>query len=317
MAEHHRKPQPSAGAVTAIVGVVLAAAALTLNTVKEAGTRTFSSDDPTPLGYTWSLSLFLLPLAYLLWWLYRHPDFPLQKKAFHRTLLVLVPSGFILDLLFAHTFFTFPNHGAVLGIEVPGRGGGIPIEEFVFYVTGFVFVLLLYVWADGYWFAAYDVEDYEGHARARGRLLVFHKESLFLALGLLAAAVVYKKVFSSSPEGFPWYWTYLLAAAFVPAAGFYRSVRAVINWRAFSFTFLLMLLISLLWEATLAAPYGWWGYQHEAMMGLFIDAWSDLPIEAVFVWLAVTYTTVIIYEVIRLWLASGCRLGEAMMGSKE
>ena len=47
------------------------------------------------------------------------------------------------------------------------------------------------------------------------------------------------------------------------------------------------------WEATLAVPYGWWGYHPRAMIGLDIGAWSNLPVEAVCVWLAVTYTTVI------------------------
>jgi len=41
-------------------------------------------------------------------------------------------------------------------------------------------------------------------------------------------------------------------------------------------------------SATLAVPYGWWGYQQKQMMGLFIGAWAGLPIEAVVVWIAVT-----------------------------
>ena len=90
--------------------------------------------------------------------------------------------------------------------------------------------------------------------------------------------------------------------------------RRFINWRAFSFAFFVMLLISLVWEATLASPYGWWGYPPEAMMGIFIGAWSELPMEAVLVWLAVTFTTVIIYEVVKIWQSSGKSVGEAMVG---
>ena len=70
-----------------------------------------------------------------------------------------------------------------------------------------------------------------------------------------------------------------------------------------------MLLISLLWEASLASPYQWWGYQPEAMTGIFLTAWSHLPLEAVFVWLAVTYTTVIVYEVVILFLLQRDRTG--------
>jgi hypothetical protein len=75
------------------------------------------------------------------------------------------------------------------------------------------------------------------------------------------------------------------------------------------------LLVSLLWEATLALPYGWWNYQHGAMIGVFIGAWSGLPIEAVLVWLAVTYGTVILFEVVKIWQASGRRAKQVFLGS--
>ena len=40
------------------------------------------------------------------------------------------------------------------------------------------------------------------------------------------------------------------------------------------------------------------------MMGLNIGAWFGLPIEAVCVWIAVTYATVIVFEAVKLWQAS-------------
>ena len=55
------------------------------------------------------------------------------------------------------------------------------------------------------------------------------------------------------------------------------------------------LLISMFWEATLAVPYGWWGYQQKQMLGLSIGAWAGLPIEAVTVWIAVTYGTTMVF----------------------
>lgn len=300
--------------VSEIIAVVLIASGLTLTRVDQSVTPPPFADNPTPLGYTWSLVLFILPFFYLVVWFFLHPQYEIQRKAFWTTLAILVPLGFILDLFFAHTFFTFENTGAVTGIEIPGVGGGIPIEEFIFYISGFLFVLLLYVWADEVWMDRYNPPHPGQYLRGGEKILRFHKESVILALLLLLAAVVYKKMFSSSPEGFPLYWAYLLAAAFVPSAGFYRSTRRFVNWRAFSFTFLLVLLISLMWEASLASPYGWWGYQSEAMMGIFITAWSRLPVEAVFVWLAVTYTTVTLYEVVTLWQASGKKLGAALLG---
>jgi hypothetical protein len=116
------------------------------------------------------------------------------------------------------------------------------------------------------------------------------------------------------PAGFPGYVTYLVVAAFVPSTGLFRTAQPFINWRAFSFTCFFIILVSLLWEATLAIPYGWWGYRAAAMLGLTIGAWSQLPVEAVGVWLAVSFATVIGYEVVKLWLATGKRAREAFFG---
>lgn len=75
-----------------------------------------------------------------------------------------------------------------------------------------------------------------------------------------------------------------------------------------------MALIRLLWEATLALPYNWWNFQHRQMIGLFIGAWSGLPIEEVCVWIAVTYATVIIFEVMKVLIASERPVREALLG---
>jgi hypothetical protein len=50
------------------------------------------------------------------------------------------------------------------------------------------------------------------------------------------------------------------------------------------------------------------------MMGLTIGAWANLPVEAVLVWCAVVFTTVIVYEVIKIWQALGVRAKEAFLG---
>jgi hypothetical protein len=64
-------------------------------------------------------------------------------------------------------------------------------------------------------------------------------------------------------------------------------------------------------------PYGWWGYRPSTMMGLAIGAWRGLPVEAVCVWLAVSFTTVIIYEVIKIWQALGTAALEAFFGLRK
>ncbi len=57
-----------------------------------------------------------------------------------------------------------------------------------------------------------------------------------------------------------------------------------------------------MWEATLALPYGWWDYNHNQMVGVFITPWSSLPIEAVVLWVAATWSNIAIYEVAKLWV---------------
>jgi hypothetical protein len=227
---------------------------------------------------------------------------------------VLTPVGFALDLLFGNAFFIFANKAATLGCNVPALGGAIPIEEFIFYLTGFMLVLLSYIWCDEYWMAAYNVPDYKEAATDITRIVRFHFASVVLGALLIAGTIVYRRFLSGAPEGFPWYFIYLICASLIPSAGFFRTAQRFINWRAFSFTFFLLLLMSLLWEVTLALPYGWWEYRSNILIGLHIGAWSGLPVEAVCVWLAVCFTTVITYEVIKIWKALGTRALEAFFG---
>ena len=288
--------------------------ALTLRSVVHPGVLNVASDNPTPYGYTWSLLLFIVPVIVLGGWFARLPAQRFPRRAFWHTLAVLVPLGFVLDLAFGNAFFVFTNHGATLGIDIPAVGGPLPIEEFVFYLTGFMAALLSYIWADEFWMRAYNVPDYRQATQGIVRIVWLHLPSVLLGAVLIVAAAVYKRMFSASPEGFPWYFTYLVLAALVPSAALFHTAKTFINWRAFSFTFFLMLLISLLWEVTLALPYGWWGFRPEAMIGVYIDAWHGLPIEEPLVWMAVSYTTVIVYEVIKIWLALGVGAKQAFFG---
>jgi hypothetical protein len=300
--------------VFAIAAVLVVPAAIALRTVIHPVILQATSENPTPFGYTWSLLLFIIPTCALVWWFACRPDLTFPRKAFWRTIAVLTPLGFLLDLLFGNAFFVFPNRLATLGWKIPAAGGAIPVEEFVFYLTGFMLVLLSYIWCDEYWMAAYNVPDYTAAAKGIPRIVRFHSGSVVLGVALIVAAIVYRKFWSGVSEGFPWYFVYLVCASLIPSAGFFHTAERFINWRAFSFTFFLLLLISLLWEATLALPYGWWEYRPGSLTGLHIGAWSDLPIEAVFVWFAVTFTTVITYEVIKIWKALGTRALEAFFG---
>ena len=140
--------------------------------------------------------------------------------------------------------FVFPNKSATLGWGVPAVGGAIPIEEFVFYLAGFMLVLLSYIWCDEYWMGAYNVPDYAATAENIPRIVRFHFASVVVGILLIAAAILYRKFLSRAPEGFPWYFVYLVCASLIPSAGVFHSAKPFINWRAFSFTFFLLLLIS-------------------------------------------------------------------------
>jgi len=299
-----------------MLAMVAIPAALTLRSVRSPGTLNVGVN-PSPHGYTWSLLLFVVPILVIALWFLPSEGLEIPQRAFWRTIGILVPIGWLLDVIFAQWFFCFPDPKSTLGIAAPALGRPVPIEEYFFYLTGFITVLLLYVWLSEYWLAAYTVEDYAAEARASRRLLQFHPTSLVLGLALIAVATVYKKWFSSAPDGWPGYFIVLVAGGLIPSASFYPVVRRFMNWRALSLTMFFILLVSLLWEATLALPYGWWNYQQRAMMGLFIGAWSGLPIEAVLVWLAVSYGTVILFEVVKIWQASGRRARDAFLGLKQ
>jgi hypothetical protein len=306
-------PRTSRRIVMAMVGMIAVPAALTLHTVRAPADVQRPAADLSPYGYTISLLLFIVPILAIGFWLVPREGVKISKKAFVRTIGLLFPLGAALDFFFARSFFTFPNPAATLRITAPALGGGVPVEEYVFYFTGFVAILLIYIWLDEYWLAAYSISADAQERAEFDRLLRFHPQSLVWAVVLIAAAILYRWTQVSEP-GFPGYFTFLVIGALGPSAALLPSAMPVINWRAFSLTLFIILLTSLLWEATLGVPYGWWGFQDAQMIGVRITAWSRLPIEEICVWIAVTYATVIVYEILRRWQASERALIRALVG---
>jgi hypothetical protein len=262
-------------------------------------------------GYTFSLALFVLPLSRLGWWLYRRTDLERQRTAWLISCSIILPIWCLLDIFLARTFFTFPNPEAHLSLMVPGYkwpwdwARVIPVEEFLFYVTGITTILLTYVWCSEVWMRHYSHSDEERRELGPG-LLHLHWGAVWAGLGLFAAALVWKYYGPHEAQaGFPGYFLFLLATAIVPISMFVRVVKDFVNWQAFSFTVVLLLLISLTWEVTLGIQYGYWGFQDAQMMGLFIEAWGGLPIEEPLLWVAAAWLNVISYEVIRVFLATG------------
>src|SRR6266496_6693658 len=94
--------------VFAIAAALIIPAALTLRTVVHPVILQATSDNPTPLGYTWSLLLFIIPIGALGWWFALRPYLQFPRKAFWRTIAVLKALGFVLDLVLRTVFFFFP-----------------------------------------------------------------------------------------------------------------------------------------------------------------------------------------------------------------
>src|SRR5438045_6626785 len=67
--------------IFAIAAALIIPAALTLRTVIHPVILQATSDNPTPLGYTWSLLLFIIPIGALGWWFARRPDLQFPRKA--------------------------------------------------------------------------------------------------------------------------------------------------------------------------------------------------------------------------------------------
>lgn len=304
-----------------LITVFTVPAVLALSTVQQPRPLMPWQSDPTPLGYTWSLSLFLVPALVLGSWYARFPVGRVTRRAFWWTVGVLPAVGFLLDFLLAHKFFSFVYEEATLGIWIPVLGGEtVPVEEFAFYALGFVAILLIYVWADEYWLDRYNVPDYRQTAHERGidRVVVLHWPSLLVGGGLVLAGVAIKRL-SDPSGGFPGYFAFLVATAVTPSLLLFPTALPFINWRALSLTFVIVVPLSLLWEATLAIPYQWWGYREDQMLGLFVDAWTGLPVEAVLLWMVVSYTTVIVYESMKVLVMRRAELSfrEAVMGVRE
>ncbi len=262
--------------------------------------------------YTWSLLIFLLPVATILYWFWASPEHELRpvRRAFVTTLLILAPMGIVLNLCWADDFFVYANHEAVVWRGVPALDltgldwqNPIPLEEFAFYVSGFLAMLLLYVWGDEVFFARYNEPyrqtDYRQAAREAGDLLRFSVVPVIVALAVLGAGWGYKLALGH--PGFPGYLAYLMFIPFVVTVTLARVALPCINWQAFSLMFLLVLVDSVVWEVTLAIPNGWWGYRREAMVGVFIAPWQELPIEAVLVWVLATFATVTLFEALKLF----------------
>lgn len=255
---------------------------------------------PSVPGYTLSLSIWIVPDIAMTIFLHRRGLMSRNVTiALWVALGTIAVAGTILDLLFARYFFVFPNSDATCGISILG----VPIEEFGFYVFGGWFLTLSYVYCDEYWLRSYNRPDgdYRRWARDLPRLIVPSRRGWLIILVAVVGGIAYKRAFNPEGAPIPGYFLFLLAVAYVPFFLVERAVRGFVNWRGYSLTLSVTLGISILWEVTLAIPKGWWGYNEGCMLGIFIDPWHRLPLEAVSVWVFCSFV-VLVYEATKMFL---------------
>ena len=251
------------------------------------------------LTYFTSLVFWGIPLLYL-WPTFRTlttSGSGRRRRALRWSAGSIAILGVALDLLFGHLTFRFPGC-AIEGSAspyvrcIPGVGGLVPIEELLFYVMGPIVMVLAYACADERWLGRY----HSGDDRLDVALIQVSPRLVAAAAAAVVAALVLWRVNGT----FPTYFAFLTAGAILPALFLYRAVGWLTNWQALAVTTLYVLVISIIWEVTLAIPRAWWGYEPSGMIGLTIAAWSRgeaiFPIEATVVWLTAPFSCVLIYE---------------------
>jgi lycopene cyclase domain-containing protein len=275
-----RSPAPGRWATGSCLAVALVSACFLPAALLERG------------AYTASLAIFAGPSVVLVGLLVRARVGRATWRALGRAWAVLVPMGVVLNLAFADDFFVYPNAAAVVGWSVPAfdwsgpdAAHPIPVEEFAFYALGFLTMLLLYVAADT-WLWPSRRGPAAAPRTARGPGL----EAVVAPLGLVGSAWLL------SGEGAPTYWTYLCAVPLPVTLWLWPRVRPRLNLKALAVTLMAIVSTSVVWEAVLAVPRGWWGYQPAAMLGPHL---FGLPIEALVVWFLAPVTTAVLFEALR------------------
>jgi hypothetical protein len=253
------------------------------------------------LNYFTSLTMWLIPILYL--W----PAFAMltangtgrRRRALLATVALIVGLGVVLDFVIWFLTLRFPGctdpNVAPTGrylLCLPAVNGRIPIEELLFYALGPVAMVLVYACADERWLSKYNPPDDLVDLKL---IQVSPRVALVGAAGAVATGMLWLV-----NGTFPTYFVFLVGGAVLPAMFLYRSIGGLTNWPAFAVTTLYVILTSVVWEATLAIPRLWWGYQPSGMIGATIAAWSRgdsiFPIEAAVVWLFAPFASVLTYE---------------------
>lgn len=219
-----------------------------------------------------------------------------RRKAFYWATGFILVGGAVLDLVFGKDILTF--EGSYCGFFL-----GIPYEEFIFYLLGPVAMLLVYFWCDSYFLKATSPESLRLKMGLEQFLVRISYPVFISAVLLVLLGVGLKHLLAPGTGLWPEYYLFLLGAVFLPTVFFYRVVKNLVNWQAMTLTVFYVLVTSIIWEPTMGVPLKWWGYQPQAMLGLFLRAWQDsikvnLPIEAVLLWLTVPFSCIFFFEIV-------------------
>ncbi|MCX7725556.1 MAG: hypothetical protein N2053_01775, partial [Chitinispirillaceae bacterium] len=131
------------------------------------------------------------------------------------------------------------------------------------------------------------------------KMLFLNYQALVWGGGIIISGCIIKRVINPNGLLIPGYFIFLAVVAYIPMFLFYRVTRNFVNWQAFTTSLLVTVLISIIWEVTLALPRGYWGYNKGAMIGIFISVWHDLPLEAVTVWIFCSLV-ILVYEFLKI-----------------
>jgi hypothetical protein len=273
--------------------------------------------------YFSSLTFWLVPIVLLLprfLWM-TDEGAKRRRRAFWWTTFYVFVAGTILDLVFGSYVLDFSEKEHIYKWRLP-FGQHVPIEEFLFYFLGGMAIVLVYFWSDEYWMRAYHVRNRRWNDEIFGdsfRLFEISPVAIVCGGVLFVFGMLIQWRFTGKIWPLTWYYNFLLLVAIAPAILFYRSMKHVVNWRAFSFTCLYVLLTSCIWEVLLGLPREWWFYKEpNGVLGWSIAAFSGkhiYPIEALLVWLAVSFDAVLAFEALKSLTHDRRSFREAMFGT--
>ena len=244
--------------------------------------------------YTAALFLFLGPCCLTLLFLLRRHLSSVQWIAFFTTNILGSALGCLVDIVLGDVFLTFPNPDAILKVYLPGLTSNgwqwyIPVEEFLFYYFGNLFILSSYLYFKSRYQPSQTLEEQD---RLKFKDFRLYLPGAALCFALLIGAYWY----TDGALHQPLYFSFIVFGTYSTFAFTGSLLKRQLSFKTIVFTTLALIPLSIAWEAVLGIPKGWWGYKDNTMLGIYFDIWPGLPLEAILFWFAAVIQIVCIYE---------------------